>query len=477
MFEGGYGALSLLPVVIALALAFFTKDAIFSLFMGVLVGVVMLGFEPTWLGPARGLSLLFQEALGNASFIWVASIEVFIGILIAFFLKAGVTSEFARVVSTKIKTRRQAQVMGWLLGIFIFFSDYFSPLFTGTVMRPITDKVKVSREKLAYILDSGSAPVIVLVPFTGWAVYISGLLAKQGGPITTSEEAIQAFVHSIPYNFYAIVTVIMVGLIASGIIPDFGPMKKAEERAMKTGKVLRDGAIPLVGQELERIKPKEGKKANIFLHLVIPVMIVIGIGLGSFIVLKSAKTLEAFITAVLYLIVVLYAQGFFDNIRDLVSTAIDGIKGVLPAILILALAYSINTVTKSLGAQDYIISVTQSWMTPSLLVLLTFIVAALISFFTGTSWGTYAIMIPFVIPLAYNLTNNTLGPLVYATIAAVAGGGVFGDHCSPVSDTTVLSSFGAACDHMDHVTTQLPYAVTAATVAAVLYIIVGVFIV
>ena len=477
MFEGGYGALSLLPVVIALALAFLTKDAIFSLFMGVLVGVIMLGFEPTWLGPARGLSLLFQKALGTADFIWVASIEVFIGILIALFLKAGVTNEFARVVSTKIKTRRQAQVMAWLLGIFIFFSDYFSPLFTGTVMRPITDKVKVSREKLAYILDSGSAPVIVLVPFTGWAVYISGLLAKQGGPITTSEEAIQAFVHSIPYNFYAIVTVIMVGLIASGTIPDFGPMRRAEERAMKTGKVLRDGAIPLVGQELERIKPKEGKKANIFLHLVIPVVIVIGIGLGSFIVLKSAKTLEAFITAVLYLIVVLYVQGFFDNIRELVSTAIDGIKGVLPAILILALAYSINTVTKSLGAQDYIISVTQSWMTPSLLVLLTFIVAALISFFTGTSWGTYAIMIPFVIPLAYNLTNNTLGPLVYATIAAVAGGGVFGDHCSPVSDTTVLSSFGAACDHMDHVTTQLPYAVTAATVAAVLYIIVGVFII
>lgn len=473
MIEGGYyGALSLLPVILALVLAFITKDAIFSLFTGCIVGVIILGLDP-----ATGLSKLFQEALGNADFIWVMMIEVFIGILIALFFKAGVIQEFANIVSNKIHTRRSAQLTAWLLGMFVFFSDYFSPLFTGTIMRPITDKVKVSREKLAYILDSTSAPVCTLIPLSGWAVYVAGLLASQGDPISSKEVGMSVFIKSVPYNFYGWVAVAMVGLIALGIIPDFGPMKKAEKRAIETGKVVRDGATPLVGEELEKISPKEGKKGNITLHLFAPVLIIISIALGTFIAFRSTKILEAFITATLYLSIVLWVQKFFNSIKEMIDTAVNGIKGVLPAIIILALAYSINTITKALGGPEFVISITQAWMTPSLLVVITFVTAAVISFFSGTSWGTYAIMTPFVIPLALNLTNNTLGPVVYAATAAIVGGGVFGDHCSPVSDTTILSSFGAACDHMDHVTTQLPYAVTVAVIAIVLYIIVGVFVI
>jgi Na+/H+ antiporter NhaC len=462
------GIISLLPIVLTLFLAFFTKDAVFSLVIGCIAGVVVAGFDP-----ATGLSKLFQHALGNGDFIWVMMIEIAIGIMIAFYLKAGVIKAFADWASTRIRTRRQASGFGWVLGVLIFFSDYFSPLFSGPIARPLTDKYKVSREMLAYELDSGSAPVCTIIPLSGWAVYIAGLL-KGYGPITSAEEGMNAFVRSIPYNFYGWFAVILCGLIAFQFIPNFGPMKKAEERALKEGKVIRDGATPLSGPELDEISMAEGKKPNLMVYLFIPVILIIGIALGTFFVLHSTKTLEAFFVAVMYQAVVLTMGGYFKDIKDGMDTAYKGIKAVLPAIMILALAYCINDISKALGAQKYIFSMAQTWMTPAMLPLATFLAGALISFFTGTSWGTYAILTPFVLPLAMQLSGNTLSPLVFATIGAVVGGGCFGDHCSPVSDTTCLSSFGAGSDHMDHVSTQLPYAFTAAILAAVVYGVLGV---
>jgi len=462
------GIISLVPIVLTLFLAFFTKDAIFSLVIGCVAGVVIAGFDP-----ATGLSKLFQHALGNADFIWVMMIEIAIGIMIAFYLKAGVISAFADWASTKIRTRRQASGFGWVLGVFIFFSDYFSPLFSGPIARPLTDKYKVSREMLAYELDSGSAPVCTIIPLSAWAVYIAGLL-KGHGPIATAEEGMSAFIRSIPYNFYGWLAVILCGLIAFQILPNFGPMKKAEERALKEGKVIRDGATPLSGPEMEEIRMAEGKKPNLMVYLFIPVLLVIGIALGTFFTLHSTKTLEAFFTAVMYQAVVLTIGGYFTGIKDAMDTVYKGIKAVLPAIMILALAYCINDISKALGAQKYIFTMAQSWMTPAMLPLATFFAGALISFFTGTSWGTYAILTPFVLPLAFQLSGNVVSPLVLATIGAVVGGGCFGDHCSPVSDTTCLSSFGAGSDHMDHVSTQIPYAFTAAAIAAVIYGVLGV---
>lgn len=462
------GILSVVPIVLTLILAFITKDAVLSLVIGCIVGVVIAGFDP-----ARGLSILFQHALGNADFIWVMMIEVAVGIMIAFYLKAGVVDAFTEVASKKIRSRRLASGFPWLLFVFTFFSDYFSPLFRGPIARPVTDKYSVSREMLAFILDSSTASVCTIIPISGWAVYIAGLL-KGYGPIVTADDGMNAFIHSIPYNFYGWLAFILCGLIAFQIIPNFGPMRKAEERALKEGKVIRDGATPLTGAELEEINVIEGKKTSILVYLVIPVLIVISIAVGTFLTLGSTKILEAFFAAVMYQAVVLTVGGFFKDIKDAMDTAYKGIKAVLPAIMILALAYSINDISKALGAQKYIISITQSWMTPIMLPVATFLTGALISFFTGTSWGTYAILFPFVIPLALHLSNNTISPVVLATIAAVVGGGCFGDHCSPVSDTTVLSSFGAACDHIDHVITQLPYALTAATITAILYVAIGV---
>lgn len=462
-----YGILSLLPAFTALILAFITRDAIFSLLIGTLVGIVISGQNILF-----GFTGLVQEALGNADFIWVLMIEVFVGIMVAYFQKSGAINAFTERVGRKSLKQRGAQLLAWLLGIFIFFSDYFSPLYVGTVMRNITDKARVSREKLAYICDSTSAPVCTIIPFSSWGVYMAGLLIGIGAFVDTNI-ATRAVVRSVPYNFYGVLSVAMVGLIALGIVPDYGPMKKAEERARETGKVIADGAKPLLGKELTQIKPKEGIKSNLFINFLAPALIIIGITLGTYIATGSAKTLEGFVAAVAFQFITMLIQKM-ATIQELIETAVEGIKGVMSAILILALAYCINSISGTLGTADYVISVTQSWITPTLLLLFTFLVGAFISFFTGTSWGTYAILTPIVIPLAFELTGGEISSLIYAAIAAILGGGCFGDHCSPLSDTTILSSLAAGSDHIDHVKTQIPYALTVAGISAILYVVVGV---
>ncbi|TCO72311.1 Na+/H+ antiporter NhaC family protein [Marinisporobacter balticus] len=462
-----YGFLSILPALIAVALAFITREATFSLLFACIVGLFITG-DGLW-----GVPGLFEKAMGNVDFIWVLLIEVFIGILVAFFQKTGATQEFAKIMETKITSRKKIQLFGWLLGMFIFFSDYFSPLFTGPVMRNLTDKAKISREKLAYIIDSTSAPMCVLVPFSAWGIYIAGLLVGYG-PIKDNTMAVNVFFKSVGFNFYAIFAVVMVALFALKIIPEFGPMRKAEERALKEGKLFADGAIPMMGVELSDIKPAEQiKKPRIFVNFILPVLVVITFALGTYIVLGSAKTLEAFMLAVLVLGIALWMQKI--PMKEIFSTGIQGIKGIIPAIIILGLAYSINTISKQLGSAQYIIEVTENWLTPALLPALVFFLSAFISFSTGTSWGTYAIMIPIAAPLAFQFSGGEITTLVFATVGAVAGGGVFGDHCSPLSDTTILSSFGAASDHIDHVKTQLPYASVAAGLGLVLYLIIGMF--
>ena len=466
MDPANYGILSLLPALIALVLAFITRDAIFSILLGTLVGIVISGQNILF-----GFTGLAQDALGNADFIWVLMIEVFVGIMVAYFQKSGAINAFTEFVGKKTLKQRGAQILGWLLGIFIFFSDYFSPLYVGTVMRNITDKARVSREKLAYICDSTSAPVCTIIPFSSWGVYMAGLLVGIGA-FVDKDIATKAVVKSVPFNFYGVLSVAMVGLIALGIVPDFGPMKKAEKRAAETGKVIADGAKPMLGKELSQIKPKEGIKSNLFINFLAPALIIISITLGTYIVMGSAKTLEGFVAAVAFQFVAMLVQRM-ATLQELIETAVEGIKSVMSAILILALAYCINSISKTLGTANYVISVTQSWITPTLLILFTFLVGAFISFFTGSSWGTYAIITPIVIPLAFELTGGEITSLQYAAIAAILGGGCFGDHCSPLSDTTILSSLAAGSDHIDHVKTQIPYTLTVAGISSILYIIVG----
>ena len=463
-----YGILSLAPALIAVILAFITREALFSILCGVLVGLLITGQDLLF-----GFTGLIQSALGNADYIWVIGIEVFIGIMVAFFQKSGAISAVANKLNEKLHiTPKIAQVMGAALGVLIFFSDYFSPLFVGNVMRPITDKAKVSREKLAWLCDCTSAPVCITLPFSAWGVYVAGLVVGFG-TFATAEAGQNAVIHASVFQLYGILTIVMIFLVALGFIPDFGPMKKAEERARTTGKVIADGSTPMLSNELDNIKPKEGFKANIVLHFLIPAIIIICTTIGTYVVMGSAKTLEAFVLAVVYQAIVLLIQKAFD-IREMIQVATEGIKSVVSAMLILSLAYCINAISKTLGTANFVISVTESWMTPATLLAMTFAVCAFISFFTGTSWGVYAIMIPIAMPLAFSMSGGVEGSLVYAEIAAVMGGGAFGDHCSPLSDTTILSSLGAGSDHVDHVKTQLPYALSVAVLCLIGYIIIGI---
>nr|WP_263324338.1 Na+/H+ antiporter NhaC family protein [Neobacillus sp. Marseille-Q6967] len=458
------GIISLAPAAIAIILAFVTRNTVFSLAVACFVGILLSGEG------LMGFPNLLKESLGTTSFSWIFLLELFIGVLIAFFQRSGAIQNFTRVMDKRNFSRVKVQVVSWFMGMFVFFSDYFSPLFVGSTMRGLSDKNKISREKLAYIADSTSAPVSVLVPITGWAVFISGLLIGIG-PVTDETQAMKVFIQSIPFNLYAILSVIFVGLLALRIVPEFGPMKKAEKRALEEGKVLRDGADPLMGEELTETPPYEGVKTNVFLNFILPVLIVITIAVGTFITLKSAKTMEAFLAASVILGIIMRIQGIPFN--DIMKTAIAGMKGVMPAIIILAFAYALNELSKDMGTADYIISVTEGWLTPSLLPFFIFIIAAIISFSTGSSWGTFSIMMPLAAPLAFSFSDGSVTTLVLASVAAVAGGGVFGDHCSPLSDTTVLASTGAASDHIDHVKTQIPYALTVAGISALFYLAIG----
>ncbi|MBQ6901077.1 MAG: transporter [Firmicutes bacterium] len=462
-----YGILCLAPVVVALVLCFVTKDALLSILLGVIVGTVIMGQNPVF-----GLSSILQSALGNADFIWVAAIEVFIGIMVAYFQKSGAIKAFADKIAGMGLTRRLTSGAACILGLIVYFSDYFSPLYVGNVMRPLTDKALISREKLAFICDCTSAPVACMLgPFASWGVYMAGLLVGLGC-IVDADMGMTAVMKAVPFNFYCIIMFLFCLLNSFGIIPDFGPMKKAEKRALEEGKVVRDGAQPMLSKELGEIIPNEGVKASILLDFLVPALIIFSIILGTFIFMGSAKTLEAFIATVMYQFLRMLICKM-ATLKDLMNTAVDGIKAVLSAILILAMAYCINSITKGLGTADYIIGLTESFMTPALLVTVTFLTCAFISFLTGSSWGTFAIMTPIAIPLAFTISGGEIDMIVLCTIGAIEGGGTFGDHCSPMSDTTILSSLAAGSDHMDHNATQIPYAVLCAAITCAVTLVMG----
>lgn len=458
------GWISVIPAIIAIVLSFVTRNTIVSLLAACLVGTLVAGQGPL------GLPTLMKTAIGTTDFSWVMMLNLFIAIIVAFFHKTGAIQAFSNWVHERNLSRKGVQLMAWALGIFVYFSDSFSPLFVGTVMRDISDRAKISKEKLSYIADSTAAPVSVLVPITGWAAYLMGL-AVGVGDIADEAQAQSLFIRAIPFNFYPLFAVIMVGLIASGILKDFGPMKKAEERAMTTGKVLRDGANPLIGKELMEIQPYEGLKPRIFLNFLLPVLMIITFALGTFFTLGSAKTMEAFLYVAIFMGVSMLVQGI--PFKEIMETVMLGIKSGVPAVTLLALAYSVNSLSKTMGTANFIINNFEGLLSPAVLPAIIFLVAAIMSFATGSSWGTFAICMPIALPLAFQYTGGVTTSLVVACFAAVAGGGVFGDHCSPLSDTTILASTGSGADHIDHVQTQLPYAMICGCLAIVAYLIIG----
>lgn len=457
------GWISLIPVILAISLAILTKDVILALVVACITGSILAGRG------IFGFTNLIQSALGNEDFIWAVLCVLPFGVLVAYFQKSGAIEGFTKYMSNKNLGRKGTLLSAWVLGIFCF-ADSLSPLFVGTTMRKLSDKARISREKQAYIADSTGACVSVLYPFTGWSSYLASL-AVGIGCIASTEQGQALMLRAIPFNFYAIFTVFLTGLIAAGVIQDYGPMKKAEKRALETGKLLQDGATPLVSRELIDMNETHKMKLRVFLNFVLPTIMLFVLSLGSFFVFGGVKVVEAVVFVVLFMSISFLIQGM--PLKELSDTFLDGVKGIVPALLILAFAYCLNALSREMGTANFIIGMTQGFLTPQLLPFVIFIVAALMSFATGTSWGTFAICMPLALPMAFNVSNNNVTVLVMACFAAVAGGGTFGDHCSPISDTTIMASMGAASDHMDHVKTQLPYALTTAVLAAVAYLVIG----
>ena len=478
-----FGILSILPPLLAIGLALWTKRPVISLFIAIWLGGTM---AHGW-NPIAGAAQTGQWLADNfADGVYVACTILFIGAAEAIMYKSGGINAFVDRVKGKLRTSRVACIVASLLGVVIFVDDYINSVVVGTTMRPITDRVKVSREMLAYVCDSTAAPVSGLLIASTWIGYEVGLIDEAFQSLDINYSAYGAWVSSIPYAFYPILAIILVFLI-SYTHRHYGPMLKAEYRARTTGKVLRDGAKPMVTTEVDLGKPKS--KGNMWVFIVPLIVLIATTFLGLWYTGGGSET---------------YAEGGFSevlgncdstlallwgssasiltaaimvlalkqmNLEELETAIIQGFKQMQTAIIILMLAWSVGSACDAVGTADYVVGLaTSAGVSAALVPLIVFLAAMFIAFCTGTSWGTFAIMMPIAVPLAYHLSGG-LGPEVFASIAAVFGGGIFGDHCSPVSDTTVLSSSFSSCDHIDHVTTQIPYALTAAGVGVILYIL------
>ncbi len=454
------GWISLIPIVIAITLALLTKNTVFSLTIACILGCFLAG-KDLW-----GFTDLLQSALGNGDFMWAALNILLFGVLVTYYEKSGAINAFTRIVNARNIKRKGVQILSWALGLFCF-ADSMSPLFVGSVMRKLSDKAKISREKLAYIADTTAAPVGTIYPFTGWCSYLASL-AVGFGCITNKDEGFKLMLSAIPFNFYGILSLLMVLLIAVGVIKDFGPMKKAETRAQTEGKLLRDGAVPLTSTY--DMKPAPFKE-RVVLNFIIPTVLLLVISIGAFVIIGSVKSLEAVAIVVILMSGSFLLQGM--SLQELNETFTDGIKGAMPALLVLAVAYPLNALSGEMGTANFIINSTKDFLIPAVLPCAVFIICAILSFATGTSWGTYAIMMPMALPMAFNVSGGQSTLFVSLCFAAVVGGGLFGDHTSPVSDTTIMSSMGAGSDHIDHVKTQLPYALVVGSISAVVYLVLG----
>lgn len=467
-----YGFLSVIPVFLAIVLAIKFKNVVIALFSSVLLGVLILVKGSPIVALTTLIETYLFAQLQDSYNAGVLVLLVFIGGFIALMEKSGGAIAFANKVAQVINNRFKVQTAAWIGGIIIFFSDLGTPLIVGPIFEPLFDKLRVSREKLAWILDSTSSPVAVLVPFIGWGVYIMGLIQKEYVALNIVESDWDAFMSSIPFNIYSILAVIMVPLIAfTGY--EFSAMAKAEKRTQETGEKYWPDSKPMRKSDTENIV--ESKPILIWLPLVVLLVTMFGIlaplgfpfkkvAGGAF---RSALSSGYLLAAVvLIFMMVAYKVKTFEETFNIYM---QGMAKMMYVAVILVLAWSLSAVSKELGTSEYIIKIAAGSMPGWLLPAVVFLIGAVLSFATGSSWGAYAIMMPLVIPMAVVINSP-----IHACIGAVLAGGMFGDHCSPISDTTILASSGAGCDHVDHVKTQLPYALLNGFVSFIGFIIAGI---
>ena len=490
-----FGWLSLVPPVLAIGLAVASRQAVPSLLAGIWVGwIIAAGGNPLG-GTAAAIRSLI-DVFGDPGQTQVIMFTLLMGALLLLLQRGGGVAGFL-VWAGRWRwsgTRRGAQLLAACLGLGVFIESTITCLVVGTVARPIFDRLRIAREKLAYICDATSAPVCMLIPINSWGAVILGLLATQASLGTLGERGpLAVFVTAVPLNFYAILSVLLVFVVATTGW-DAGPMRRAERRAADEGKLVADDARPVVADAvlLERTTGAAPPRAG---NLVIPLAVMIGMVLAGIAVtgvtgareagvsaptlmdyLDSASGSTAVLWGVLAALAVLAVRLTTSTVvtgGELVDLSFRGAGAMLPIATLLVLAFGIGAICDELGTGPFIAARVTPFLTPLLVAPLVFLVSGAIAFATGTSWGTFAIMIPLALPLAatMNLEGATVSlPLV---VSAVLGGGVFGDHCSPISDTTLISSMAAWSDHIDHVRTQLPYALAAGAGSVVLYLIAG----
>ena len=465
---------SLIPPIIAIALALITKEVYSSLFLGILVGGLLyssFAFEATILHVFNdGIVASVTDSYNMGILIFL----IILGSMVCLMNKAGGSAAFGRWAKDHIKSRVGAQLASVLLGVLIFIDDYFNCLTVGSVMRPITDKQNISRAKLAYIIDATAAPVCIIAPISSWAAAVAGF-AEDG-------QGFNLFLRAIPYNYYALLTIVMmVGMII--MKAEFGPMAKYEKNAIEKGDLF-SGSNPYANASDDSPEDK-----GAVLDLVLPVVMLIICCVIGMIYSGGFFEGEGFITAfsnsdasvglmlgsafALVFTLVYYLIRRAMSFKEMMGCIPEGFKAMVPAIMILTFAWSLKNMTDSLGAKFFVRDFVRSSASglQMILPLIVFVIGCLLAFATGTSWGTFGILIP-IVQNVFSMDN----PMAIVCISACMAGAVCGDHCSPISDTTIMASAGAQCDHVNHVSTQLPYAITCAVVSGVTYLIAGILV-
>ncbi len=463
---------ALIPPIVAIVLALITKEVYSSLFIGILIGGLFFSdftFEKT-------ITHVFQDGiigvLSDSYNVGILVFLVILGIMVCMMNQAGGSAAFGRWASVHIKSRIGAQLATVLLGVLIFIDDYFNCLTVGSVMRPVTDKHNVSRAKLSYLIDATAAPVCIIAPISSWAAAVTGFVE--------GEDGLSIFVRAIPYNFYALLTIVMmIGMLFIKV--EFGPMKQHEKNALN-GDLFTTADRPYSNDKNETGNAKGKVIDLVFPIIVLIICCVIGmIYTGDF--FSGAGFVEAFSESdasvglvlgsffAFIITIIFYAVRKVLKFNESMACIPEGFKAMVPAILILTLAWTLKAMTDSLGAASFVAGAMESGAAGlvKLLPAIIFLVGCFLAFATGTSWGTFGILIPIVVAVFSGRDEN----MMIMSISACMAGAVCGDHCSPISDTTIMASAGAQCNHVNHVSTQLPYAITVAVVSFITYIIAG----
>jgi Na+/H+ antiporter NhaC len=492
------GWLSVLPPLIAIGLALIFKDVIISLFLGVFGGALILYSWNPFTAFARSIDSFIAPSLANSSNASIVIFTTLLGGMVGVIGKSGGTQGIVERLKPYATSATRGQLATWALGVLIFFDDYANTLIVGNTMRPITDKLRISREKLAYIVDSTAAPVTSVSPISTWIGYELGLIGTAFATIGLDWSPYTAFLASIPYRFYPLLALVL-GFTIAATRKDLGPMHKAEQRAEATGELVREGDKPLFDASSDQLSPPVGTPLRA-VNALLPILTVIGVTLlglyrtgsaglerAAFAtrtdylrqVFSDADSYAALLWASLAGLTVALALALMQKIlsvREAMEATVNGFRAMLMALTILVLAWSIGSVCDQLHTADFAVGLIGDTLAPQLMPVLVFLLAALIAFATGSSWGTMAILMPIVVPIAHYLTvgvGEPVGSALYSSVmlgtyASVLAGAIWGDHCSPISDTTILSSMASGCDHIAHVRTQMPYAIAVGTLGMLL---------